>query len=455
MSGFSNSRSTATLIVGDALAYVFSLILTLAIRYGEIPGRSLLGEHMRSFSILIVIFILVNFSAGLYDKRAALVRNGSRNLFLTIQIIDIVIGVVFFYFAPVSIAPKANLVIYFIVATAMLYFWRTIMYPVVSHARRQPAILVGSGPEIEDLRLEVNGSSRYGLIFVETIDPHAYSGRPADLAKAVSSSVADSRAQAVAADMYDEDVESAMPSLYPLVFSGVQVIDAERLYESIFDRVPLSIVSERWLIEQSNAVLASRVVYDGLKRLIDIAIAVFGGIVSLVFYPFVWAAIKMEDGGPLFITQTRTGKNGRQIRITKFRTMSGNDEGKYGSEGVTKNKVTKVGAFLRKSRIDEFPQFWNVLKGDLSMVGPRPELPALVSVYEKEIPYYSARHLVKPGVIGWALIYHQAHPHHAIDTEETANKLSYDLFYIKNRSFGLDLKIVFRTIQVLLRRLGK
>jgi lipopolysaccharide/colanic/teichoic acid biosynthesis glycosyltransferase len=135
--------------------------------------------------------------------------------------------------------------------------------------------------------------------------------------------------------------------------------------------------------------------------------------------------------------------------------MSGNDNGKYGAAGVTKNVVTRVGSFLRRSRIDELPQFWNVIKGDLSMVGPRPELPSLVAIYKNEISYYESRHLVKPGLFGWAQIYHESHPHHEIATEETRNKLSYDMYYIKNRSLMLDLKIVLRTLQILIRRSGR
>ena len=114
-----------------------------------------------------------------------------------------------------------------------------------------------------------------------------------------------------------------------------------------------------------------------------------------------------------------------------------------------------MGKFLRKTSLDEFPQFWNVLKGDLSLIGPRPELPALAKSYAEKIPYYNVRHLVRPGLSGWAQIYHEKHPHHGLDTEETKNKLSYDLYYIKNRSFLLDIKIALRTLKTLVSIAGK
>jgi lipopolysaccharide/colanic/teichoic acid biosynthesis glycosyltransferase len=213
-------------------------------------------------------------------------------------------------------------------------------------------------------------------------------------------------------------------------------------------------VGERWLVENASTSLGNRRIYDAIKRSMDVFVASVLGIISLILYPFVCGAIWYEDRGSFFIRQQRVGKNKKMISIIKFRSMSGNDGGAYG-EGSTKLHVTKIGSFIRKTRIDELPQLWNVIKGDLSLIGPRPELPALVDTYDKEIPFYNSRHLVKPGLSGWAQIYHEAHPHHAVATEDTKDKLSYDLFYIKNRSFALDLKIALRTIQTLLNVVGR
>jgi lipopolysaccharide/colanic/teichoic acid biosynthesis glycosyltransferase len=149
------------------------------------------------------------------------------------------------------------------------------------------------------------------------------------------------------------------------------------------------------------------------------------------------------------------GRNNKVINIYKFRSMTSNDQGEYGQGGKTSLRVTKLGAILRKSRLDEFPQIWNVLKGDISLIGPRPELPALVKHYGEEVPYYNIRHLIKPGLSGWAQIYHDGHSHHGVDTEETKNKLSYDLYYIKNRSFLLDIKIALRTVKTLASIAGR
>lgn len=452
MTRLANSRGVAILVAGDLIAFLFSLILTLAIRYGSIPGRLLLLIHLPAFSILFILFVLVNLSAGLYDKQAAFLQSRMRGLLLKAQVMNVLVGVIFFYFAPVSITPKVNLFIFFVVSTAVLFFWRTVMFPVLSSSRKQGAILVGEGIDIQDLSEEITGNVRYGLNFSEHVIPK---NSVNETVQAIADAVKKTGASVIVADLHNPTVESAMPFLYSLIFSGVQVIDASKLYESIFDRIPLSMVGERWLVENSASALGSRRVYDTLKRIMDIALAGLVGLLSLVFYPFVCAAIKLEDRGPVFISQERIGKNGKSVRMFKFRSMSGNDSGRYGTGGTTAHVVTRVGSFLRRSRIDELPQLWNVVRGDLSLIGPRPEFPSLVGIYDKEIPYYNARHLVKPGLSGWAQIYHEAHPHHAVATEETRDKLSYDLYYIKNRSLMLDLKIALRTLQIVIGRSGR
>ena len=197
---------------------------------------------------------------------------------------------------------------------------------------------------------------------------------------------------------------------------------------------------------------SSKITYDILKRFTDILFASIFGILSLVFYPFVILAIKIEDGGCVFFTQERIGENNKSIFIPKFRTMTGVDEGNE----VLKSKqiITRVGAFLRRTRIDELPQLWSVFVGNMSLVGPRPEIPVLAKHYTREIPYYNVRHIIKPGLSGWAQIYHENHPHHGMDVYETKKKLSYDLYYVKNRSFLLDIKIALKTVKIILSRGG-
>lgn len=443
-------RQSIILAIGDIVAYLVSLIFTLTIRYGHIPGRFLLSIHLPAFSILFLLFLIINYSAGLYNRQS-LLSDTKRVLGLLIrsQIIAALISTAFFYFAPVAIAPKANLFIYVVISTAILAIWRLVMFPVVSKFKNDRAILIGSGEEINELKSEINSHARYGFMIVDSLAPTS-----GDMGEIISNTVKKTQASVIVADLHNNSVGSAISSLYSLIFSGLQVIDAARLYESIFDRIPLSMVGERWLVENTGTTIAGRRSYDLLKRIADIGISLALGLLSLVFYPFVYMAIKLEDRGPIFIVQERVGKNGQIIKIIKFRSMAANDSGAYVSGGKTHLKITKVGRIIRLTRIDELPQLWNVLRGDISIIGPRPELPALVSVYEKEIPYYHVRHLIKPGLSGWAQIYHEAHPHHAVAVDDTRDKLSYDLYYVKHRSFMLDIRIALQTLRALISRRG-
>ena len=440
------------LVIGDFLSYIVSLVLTLTIRYGELPSRAFLAIHVPSFSILFVLFLLVSYSSGLYDKPSYFMRGRIGSLLVKVQLVNAALGVAFFYFAPVLIAPKANLFIYFLVSTAILFVWRTVMFPVLSATRSQPALLVGEGSDIQDLYEEISNNNRYGISFKGKIVPKA---SVEETVKSIDGAVRETGIQIIIADLHNQNIEKAMPFLYSLIFSGVQIVDASKFYESIFDRIPISLVGEKWLVENAASALGGRRVYDSLKRLMDIAIAGIVGLISLLVYPFIYLAIKMDDRGPVFITQERIGKNGKLVQITKFRSMSADDGGAYANNGgKSRLKITRVGKIIRLTRLDELPQLWSVIKGDQSLIGPRPELPPLVSIYEKEIPYYNVRHLIKPGLSGWAQIYHQKHPHHGVDTNESYNKLSYDLYYIKNRSLGLDIRIALQTIRALLSRQG-
>jgi len=354
----------------------------------------------------------------------------------------------FFYFVPYfSITPKTNLFLDLMFSFVLVTFWRIYLVSLLGFSRRQNAVLIGSGEEMHELKDEVNNNSRYNLKFVSSLDLDKLDG--IDFEDEVLSTVYSEGVTSVVIDLKSEKVTPILPKLYNLIFSKVRFIDKYKVYEDIFDRVPLSLLKYNWFIENISS--HTHMTYDFLKRAMDVGISLVLGILSLVVYPFVYLAIKLDDGGPLFFRARRIGEGNKQIEVLKFRSMSVLSRG----GGVEENpEVTKVGKFLRKSRIDELPQLWNVFRGDLSLVGPRPEFPDLVKLYEEKIPYYSIRYLIKPGLSGWAQMYHEMHPHHGPDIEETKRKLSYDLYYIKNRSFLLDIKIALKTIKTLLSRSG-
>jgi len=438
------------LLLGDILIFVFSLWAALLVRSWSVPTPAVFLDLLTPFSILFIIWCLIFFIAGLYEKHTIFFKQHLPLRVFNAQVFNSFLAVVFFYFIPYfGVTPKVILFIYIIISLTLISLWRIYGQKVLSIKMKAGAMILGRGPELRLLLQEVNNNPRYGLQFVSIFDLDKVTG--ADLESNITEQIKGGNISVVVLDLQNENLKKIFPHFYSLLFSKIRFIDISSLYENIFDRVPLSLVGYNWFLE--NISLSASVTYDIFKRLIDIILAFIFGLISLVFYPFVYLAIKLEDQGSLFIVQDRLGENNKLIKIIKFRTMSFNDNEQ--KENTVNNKITKVGAFLRGSRFDEFPQLWNILKGDLSLIGPRPELPALAKVYEKEVPYYNVRHLIKPGLSGWAQLYHENHPHQGVDTEETKNKLSYDLYYIKNRSLGLDLKITLKTIKTLLSRTGK
>lgn len=437
------------LFIGDIIVLFVALTLALFIRKGEFPIIDVLQLHLVPFSILFAVSILVNFIFGLYEKNTLIFKNRLPSTLLNVQIINTIISIAFFYFIPLySITPKIILFIYIIISLLLMSFWRMYLSPRLGPKRSQRALMVGDTKEAEELYEEVNHNSRYHLIFSGIIRP---SSDTQQTINDISDYISSKKISIVVIDTRHAKLANVIPDLYKFALQGVMFFDVSKMYESIFDRVPISLMGKTWFVENMSAV-SPKFVYDTLKRIFDLIISITLGLISLIFYPFIILAIKLEDGKEIFSYQQRIGQNNRIVNIVKFRTMSiANDSGKW---GTVKNTVTKVGLFLRKTRIDELPQLWNVVRGDISLIGPRPEFPDPVNQYAEQIPYYNLRHVIKPGLSGWAQIYGE-HPHHGIGIAETTNKLSYDLYYVKNRSFLLDLKIALRTIKVLITFVGR
>jgi exopolysaccharide biosynthesis polyprenyl glycosylphosphotransferase len=448
--GMSNltKKENIILFLGDIFFFVFSLWLTLYIRFAEVPSILRFKTHLIPFSILFVVWIFVYFIAGLYEKHTLILKSKLPNIVFNAQLVNSIFAIVFFYTIPIfGITPKTILFLYLIISFLSILLWRFYSTSLFGSSEKQSALLIGAGDEMRELLAEVNGNNRYNLHFVSSIDVHDVTGL--DIQEDVIKTVYSNDIKIIAVDFSHQNVGPLLPHLYNLIFSKVRFIDSHRIYEDIFDRIPLSLVTYSWFLENISA--TPTFTYDFLKRVMDFVLAFILGVVSLVFYPFVFLAVKLDDGGPLFISQDRVGKDGRNIKLYKFRSMSRNEVDLNAGKG---NRVTRVGNILRKTRIDELPQLWNVLVGDLSLIGPRPELPTGVAIYDKEILYYNIRHLIKPGLSGWAQIHQEVHPHHGAEVNLTKEKLTYDIYYIKNRSFWLDIKIALKTIKALISRTG-
>lgn len=446
-----NRKDPLLLFFGDAVIFIVSLYAVLLIRYRHVPGGEVLYDHLVPFSFLFIAWFLVFFIAGLYEKRTVILRNRLPSTILKAQIVNTVLAISFFYFIPYfGITPKTNLFLYLVISFFLILVWRIYGYSVFGTKRKQNAILIASGEEMRELKEEVNFHKHYNLHFISSVDLDKIESL--DFQEEIVKRVYSEDISVIAIDFKNSKVDPILPALYNLIFSHIIFIDMYKIYEDVFDRIPLSLISYSWFLE--NISLAPKITYDFLKRVMDIVIALPLGILSLVVYPVVWIAMQFDEGKGLLSIQERVGQNNKPIKMFKFRTMTNsNDGGKWGE--ANENRVTKIGEFLRKTRIDELPQLWNVVRGDISLIGPRPEFAPAVKQYEQEIPYYGVRHLIKPGLSGWAQLYHDNHPHHGVAVEQTKEKLSYDLFYLKNRSFVLDITIALKTINKLLSGSGK
>jgi lipopolysaccharide/colanic/teichoic acid biosynthesis glycosyltransferase len=444
-------REYLALLGGDLVVFALSLYCTLTLRYLALPSYALLQPFFLPFALLFAVWIGIFFLAGLYGRYTRLFRTRLLATIVYAQIINLLVAALFFFFVPAfGITPKTILFFYLFVSSALIMLWRVLVFPHISLGRKLKGILIASGEDAEALALEIQHDGRYPFTLDAFVDTSRAS-KPEVIREALRA-MENEEVAFLIVDFSDKLIATSFPIMYDAAFRKRRfaLIDAVELYQEMFERVPLSLLRYEWILEN----LSSSRVYDGLKRSIDILAAFVIGLISLVFYPFVALAIKLDDGGALFITQTRVGRFQQPIKIVKFRTMSGNDEGNYGKSGVSELHITRVGRWLRMLRIDELPQVWNVLVGDLSLIGPRPELPALANLYSARIPYYSARYLVAPGLSGWAQLKHDRDPHHGADIEETRAKLSYDLYYLKHRSLFLDLYVLLQTFRVVFTARG-
>ena len=447
----SNKKEKFFLLVGDLLIFTLSLWISLALRGGDVSLWNTFKDHLVPFSFIFILWILVFFIAGLYDKYTTILKDSMSGIIFNAQLVNSVIAVVFFYMIPYfGIAPKTILFLDLIVTFILVYSWRIYSNTILGSKRKEPAILVGSGEEMHSIMKEVNENPRAEFNFNLTIDLNKETGT--SYADKIIQKIKSDDISVVVIDLKDKRIEPILPILYSQIFKGVKFIDMDKVYENIFDRVPLSFLQYDWFLE--NISLRHDLTYIFIKRFFDIMLSLTILIVLVPLFPFIAIAIMLDTKNTkIMISQKRIGEGGKVVKIYKFLTMLLDDGGN--EELKKKNRLTKVGKFLRKTRLDELPQAWNVIVGDLSLIGPRPEMPLFVELYEKEIPYYNIRHIIKPGLSGWAQICQDNPPKGGVNFDDTKTKLSYDLYYLKNKSLILDINIGLKTIKTLISRKGK
>lgn len=450
------------LLAGDSLAYLAALWLGLLTRHLSVPSAESYFTHLPLFGGLFLVWLIVNYINGLYDLGRFSERSHYRRLFEA-AIIFFLVSALALYAADPGLTPKTILFLTVLFGYSLSTTWRMLYYRViVQHTLHTRLIILGHDPEVAELIRLTKKHPEKGYQVVALFDPRRDVGanklEGIDVytsMTALRAAITNHKANVIAAASSVQTDEDVVRELYELLFWPVRVTDLASLYETITGRVPPSAFSETWFLRNVGAVDAPgyrlfRVCLDGFATLVMTT-------VLIVAFPFIALAVKLTSSGPIFFTQQRVGRGGTLFNMFKFRTMyvlaaDGSAE-TNGAQFATKDdaRITTIGRFLRRTRLDELPQAINMLRGEISLIGPRPERPEFVRALAASMPYYALRHVVRPGITGWAAI----NQNYTDTLETTLQKLQYDLFYIKNRSALLDIAILLRTVNVVVRMLGQ
>ncbi len=439
----------ALLVLGDILALYASLFITLFIRYQGSWKAAFLDHHVGPFTLIFGAWIIVFYVAGLYDLRK--LRNNLefvKNLVLTLAA-NAIIAILFFYLIPIfGITPKTNLFIFIGIFAIVVLLWRRTFNRIT--ALSQPLAhltLFGESEAMQELFIFLTDNPQLGFKVHAWVKENHLPKTAADreeLKELISGSPTE-----ILVVLRDLKREPELAKLfYQLFAQGLSIHDIPSFYEEVFRKIPLAEISEEWFLEQ---IAEHHKFYDGLKRATEVLLSIILLIILSPILLITALLIRFTSPGPVVYRQIRVGKNSVPFTLFKFRSMkalaadgSAEIAGAQWS-GHNDARTTSIGHFLRASHIDEFPQLINILRGDISFVGPRPERPEFVERLRTEIPYYETRLLIEPGVTGWA----QLHYHKDQTNADVAEKLKYDIYYLKNRSIILDIAIILKTIKTL------
>ncbi len=432
-------------LLGDVLIYYISLAATLLIRYQRDLNTEIIHQHLVPFSLVLMLWIMIFYATDRYGLARASSLAFLKSS-LTAGFLNLGAAFAFFYIFRPGIAPRGNLFILFVIAGTLHSLWYALFLHIIKgKAFQKNLLMIGTTPESDEIiqYLKENPQAGYQLKGMLPVSKQESSLPPS--AELLSDLIAKAKIKTLVLAENPAPGSVLAKTIFHALQSDVTIMTLPHFAESVTGKIPVKSIHEAWFFEHlSNKEDAW---YEFLKRSMDLIGAILCIFLAIPLVPFITLAVALESPGPVFFTQARMGKNGKTFRGIKFRTMK-RDAEKNGPQWAQKNdpRVTRVGKVLRTFRIDEIPQFLNILKGDLSFVGPRPERPEFVDTLKNAIPFYYERHLVKPGLTGWAQI---NFPYGASE-QDALEKLQYDLYYIKNKSLVLDLLILVKTLKTVL-----
>ena len=454
------TRRSLALVAFETVLIVLAVALGALLRLGTEASELVFQERGIEKALLIAFTCQIClYYADLYELRVASDR---RELFIRIvqalSATSFLLAAIYFWLPSVVIGRgvfmvSAVLVIVFVSGWRLLFEWLSRRV-----APRERLLLVGTGPAAVNLARELfDRRQELGVEIVGFVDPDpARLGAPVinpgviGTVEDIPSIVRARGVDRVVVSLAEARGKLPMDKLLEMKLDGVTFDHLASVYEELTGKIAVENLRPSWLIF-SAGFKKSRLV-NTAKRLIDVIAAGVGLLLALPIMAIVAVAVKLTSAGPAVYRQERVGQYGRVFTVLKFRSMRQDAESATGAVWAAKNdnRVTPIGRFLRKSRLDELPQLINVIKGDMSLVGPRPERPEFVRQLTAQIPFYGQRHVLRPGLTGWAQVRYT----YGSSVEDAMEKLQYDLFYIKNLSIPYDLFIIFSTIKTVILRRG-
>ncbi len=424
-----NTRNFA-LFIGDSISFGIGFLLFTITAFPSSQIHNQIALHAPSFTILVGLWIIVLFVFNFYDIQKSRPNVIFLRNFSFAGIVMLAVGFVFFYLNPITaIAPKTNLLLFIGFSLLIILGWRRLFYGITKSSIHTRCAIICEHPLGKNLSNTLTTNPELGIACIgiyNSLSHFSHSNPEVDLI------IIDTR------DRYQAQ------ELSELLATHIEIIDITEAYERILYKIPVDLVTHDWIIHSIKK--RTDQIYEIISRALGIIVATVIIIVTLPVTFITALLIKLTDKGPVFYHQTRTGLHNQSFEVYKFRSMIIDSE-KNGAvwAGTHDNRITPIGKIIRKLHIDEIPQMWNIIRGDIGLVGPRAERPEFVTELEQQIPYYSMRHTIRPGFTGWAQIKFR----YARSIADSQEKFEYDLYYIKNRNIFMDLGIIIKTVQII------
>jgi exopolysaccharide biosynthesis polyprenyl glycosylphosphotransferase len=433
--GILASERKLLLAAGDTILVAASLIVAFDLRSGPIQHRALTIPWL-GVALVTIIWLAAALVVDAYDLHMAVNVRGIFRVVATTVTLEMIALLAVFFAVPYGVT-RPTILIWVVLAAITVLCWRLLYRRVFARAIFAGRIVLVADSDIVDrvwADVDVQMAGLYRV--VGTIHPG-----DADAGARLAATAAGREADQIVLGAEEDLPGDLFQGLVDCYDRGMVVRSVADVYEELTGRLLVERLRQTWLLSLQQRGETSRV-YALFKRLIDVVASLIGLVFLAVLLPFVWIAIKIEDRGPIFHRQARVGHFGKPFQILKLRTMRVRPREELDWTNEDDVRITKIGGVLRRLHLDEVPQAWNILRGDMSVVGPRPEQPHYVEELRKSIPYYNTRLSVRPGLTGWA----QVNYGYGSGVDGSTVKLSYDLYYIKRQSVALDLLIMARTV---------